>query len=314
MAKQKLDQKRALVWRVLFTVALLLAAVYVLVRNWSTVSGSLRVARGGDPAWLGGALLLMALTFCCSAAVYGVLALHRLHYRQTLLVGMAGAFVNRLLPAGLGGLSLNGVYLYRRGHSPAEATVIVSVNNLLGIAAHVLLLTAVVMIRPQVVRTLFARHHVVVPWGWAVAVTVVICVAASLLPAIRRQLGRFVRHLAQSVRKLNLAKLAPALLFSALLTAAYTGILACSARSIGVELGLLQLFVVFSFGMLAGTATPTPGGLVGAEAGLFAGFVAYGVSSADAGAAVLLFRLVTYWLPLIPGVVALARARNLGLV
>ena len=68
------------------------------------------------------------------------------------------------------------------------------------------------------------------------------------------------------------------------------------------------------FGMLAGTATPTPGGLVGAEAGLFTGFTAYGVSVLDAGAAVLLFRLVTYWLPLFPGLLALLAGRKNGLI
>ncbi|HEY4160885.1 MAG TPA: lysylphosphatidylglycerol synthase transmembrane domain-containing protein [Candidatus Saccharimonadales bacterium] len=313
MAKQKLDRKRALAWRVLFTLALLVAAVYIVVRNWSTVSGSLRVARGGNPAWLVAALLLMALTFCCSAAVYGVLALHRLRYYQTLLVSVAGAFVNRLLPAGLGGLGLNGVYLYRKGHSPAEATVIVSVNNLLGIAAHLLLLAVLLILRPQTLRGLFSRHHIAIPWGWGVVAVAVLCVVVSL-PAVRRPLGRFVRHLAESIRKLKAAKLVPALLLSALLTTIYTGVLVCSARSIGINLGLLQLFVVFSFGMLAGTATPTPGGLVGAEAGLLAGFVAYGVPSADAGAAVLLFRLVTYWLPLVPGVAALVAVRKRRLV
>jgi uncharacterized protein (TIRG00374 family) len=66
--------------------------------------------------------------------------------------------------------------------------------------------------------------------------------------------------------------------------------------------------------MLASTATPTPGGLVGAEAGLFAGFVAYGVSAPMAGAAVLLYRFVTYWLPLLPGVLALFLARRRRLV
>jgi len=66
--------------------------------------------------------------------------------------------------------------------------------------------------------------------------------------------------------------------------------------------------------MLASTATPTPGGLVGAEAGLFAGFVAYGVASPTAGAAVLLYRLVTYCCRLFPGAVALLLARNSKLV
>ncbi len=313
MTKQKLDRKRALAWRVLLTLALLLAAVYAVVRNWHTVDGSLRVARGSDPVWLAAALLLMALTFCIAAAVYGVLALHRLRYWQTWLVSLAGAFVNRLLPSGLGGLGLSGVYLYRRGHSPAEATVVVSVNNLLGIAAHVLLLAAIFALRPQVIQALFAGRHIGLSLNVGLAV-VLVAGMLTCLPGVRRPLARFMWNLNRSVRHLKLAKVVLALMLSALLTVTYTGILACTARSIGVELGVLQVFIVFSLGMLAGTATPTPGGLVGAEAGLFTGFTAYGVSVLDAGAAVLLFRLVTYWLPLFPGLLALLAGRKNGLI
>ena len=312
MTKPKLDQKRALAWRAAATLMLLAAAVYVLRQHWATVSTGLQVARGASVGWLALSLLAMALTFCIAAAVYGVLALHRLRYRQTLLVSVAAAFAGRLLPAGLGGLGLNGVYLYRRRHTPAEATVIVSVNNLLGMAAHVLLLAALLVFKPGAVRSLLLRHHVQVPWTWGVAVVVLVCLAVQM-PAMRRPLAGLISHLADSVRRLSLANVLLAMLLSAMLTATYTFVLYGAVRSIGGSLGLFQVFVVFSFGMLAGTVTPTPGGLVGAEAGLFAGFVAYGATQADAAATVLLFRLVTYWLPLIPGVVALwaARARSL---
>jgi uncharacterized protein (TIRG00374 family) len=99
-----------------------------------------------------------------------------------------------------------------------------------------------------------------------------------------------------------------------LLTITYTAVLLMTARSVGINLSQLQIFVIFSLGMLFSTATPTPGGLVGAEAGLFAGFVAYGVSAPNATAAVILFRLVSYWLPLLPGAGALFVARQRKLV
>jgi uncharacterized protein (TIRG00374 family) len=126
---------------------------------------------------------------------------------------------------------------------------------------------------------------------------------------VRRPLTGLASNLADSVRRLSPVNMLLALVLSAALTATYTFILYCAVRSIGDNLGLLQIFVVFSFGMLVGTATPTPGGLVGIEAALFAGFVAYGIRQTDAAAAVLLFRLVTYWLPLAPGAAALWAAR-----
>jgi len=313
MAKPKLDQKRALTWRVLFTGILVIAAAAILARHWQTVSNSLNAARSAQLTWFLASIVLMAVTFCIAAAIYGVLALHTLCYTSTLLVEVAAAFVGRLLPAGLGGLGLNGVYLYRRGHTAAEATAVVSVNNLLGMGAHLLLLAGVLAFQAQVVRALFARNHLSLSWQVAGAVFIVIA-GATAVPFVRIRIAGFAKNLLVSVRKVGAPRLLRALLLAGLLTITYTTLLLCSARALGVELGMLQVFIVFSFGTLAGTATPTPGGLVGAEAGLFAGFVAYGVSDARAGAAVLLFRLVTYWLPLLPGAFVLLAVKNRHLI
>ena len=50
-----------------------------------------------------------------------------------------------------------------------------------------------------------------------------------------------------------------------------------------------------------GQAAPTPGGLGAVEAALAAGLTAAGLDGVIAVSAVLLFRLVTFWLPTVPG-------------
>jgi undecaprenyl-diphosphatase len=152
-----------------------------------------------------------------------------------------------------------------------------------------------------------------IPW-LLIGLVGVIVAAVLLLPPVRRKLLRFGSNMLVSVRKLQVRRVLVALCLAVLLTATYTLVLACAAQAVDLELSILQVFIVFSIGMLTATAAPTPGGLVGAEAGLFAGFVAYGVAAAPAGAAVLLYRLVSYWLPLIPGCFALLAARKRKLV
>ncbi|MFI5271393.1 MAG: flippase-like domain-containing protein, partial [Candidatus Saccharimonadales bacterium] len=61
---------------------------------------------------------------------------------------------------------------------------------------------------------------------------------------------------------------------------------------------------IFTLGISTGTITPTPGGLGGFEAGLFAGFVAFHVPVAPALAIALLYRLISYWLALGIGLLA----------
>lgn len=312
MPKNTSHPSRITLLRALVSMVLIGAAVYLLVAHWTSLRASLRIAHSAHLGWLMIALGLVILTFLIAAAIYVVLALKPLRYRQTLTVELAAAFANRLLPAGLGSLGLHGVYLYRRQHSAAQATAVVSINNLLGITAHMSLLVVLLIVRPQVFSRLFHYYHGL---DWRVAgLVLIVGIAVLSVPKVRRRLTRFGANLASSMRLLHPHDVLTAFCLALTLTATYTLVLTTVARALSTELNILQVFVVFSLGMLVGTATPTPGGLVGTEAGLYTGLVGYGVADARAGAIVVLYRLLTYWLPLLPGCVALLLARHRHLV
>lgn len=312
MPKNTSRPSRIALLRVLVSVVLIGAAIYLLIAHWTTLRASLRIARSAHPGWLVITLGLVTLTFLIAAAIYGVLALRPLRYCQTLTVELAAAFANRLLPAGLGSLGLHGVYLYRRRHSIAQATAVVSINNLLGITAHLSLLLILLIVQPQTFSRLLHHYHGL---DWQVVVLVpLVGIAALSVAKVRRRLTQFGANLMSSVRLLYWRDVVAALCLALALTATYTLVLAAVTRALGTELSVMQIFVVFSLGMLVGTATPTPGGLVGAEAGLYAGFLGYGVADTRAAAIVVLYRLFTYWSPLLPGCVALLLARRRHLV
>jgi uncharacterized protein (TIRG00374 family) len=69
---------------------------------------------------------------------------------------------------------------------------------------------------------------------------------------------------------------------------------------------LIQAFFV---GML-GNLLPMPGGVGGVEGGMIGALVAFGVDGGLAVVAVLTFRAFTFWLPLIPGVIAYFQLRQ----
>ena len=75
------------------------------------------------------------------------------------------------------------------------------------------------------------------------------------------------------------------------------------------DLGFLYLV-----GSSVGSAVPTPGGVGGVEAALIAVLTGAGVDSASAAAAVVVFRLVTYWLPVPFGYLCLRYSRSAELV
>lgn len=72
--------------------------------------------------------------------------------------------------------------------------------------------------------------------------------------------------------------------------------------------------MLYLVGSTVGAAVPTPGGVGGVEAALIAVLTGAGVDSATAAAAVVVFRLVTYWLPVIPGYICLRYSRKAELV
>jgi uncharacterized protein (TIRG00374 family) len=80
--------------------------------------------------------------------------------------------------------------------------------------------------------------------------------------------------------------------------------LVASARAFGVDVSLVDVFVVYLGGTAVAAASPTPGNIGAVEVTLSAGLIAIGVPSAAVVAAVLIYRLLTFWLPLVPGFVA----------
>src|SRR3546814_20233031 len=68
-----------------------------------------------------------------AAAAYRLLSFRKIPYRRIALVQYSSMFINRLLPAGLGGVSLFVDFFYRHKHSLGKATAVVAVNGMLGL-------------------------------------------------------------------------------------------------------------------------------------------------------------------------------------
>jgi uncharacterized protein (TIRG00374 family) len=69
------------------------------------------------------------------------------------------------------------------------------------------------------------------------------------------------------------------------------------------------MIVAYVVGYAVGTLAPTPGGLGAVEGLLIAMFVSFGVASTEAVAVVLTYRLINFWLPILPGLVSYASLR-----
>lgn len=128
-----------------------------------------------------------------------------------------------------------------------------------------------------------------------------------LLPWTRKWITRRIRPIFQQVgpRLLTLLqqprKLGLGIAGILLLNLGYIACLIASVWAFGGSAPLAAIAVVYLAGATIGQAAPTPGGLGAVEAALSAGLTAAGIPGGIAVSSVLLFRLMTFWLPTIPG-------------
>ena len=289
--------------RQLVLLALAVIAVYILLPQFGDFRSSWHMLEHPDPFWMAIAILLMATTFVLAAGTYYFLAFKPLFLRQMVLVQLAATFINRLLPAGIGALGANYLYLRHEKHKASQAGSIVVINNLLGFSGHSLVVLVTLLTIPGQALSVAGTHGSSL-WLLIKAASVIV-VALTLLIAL---FGRKkVADTAHDVKKQLLSyrqrplSLVAALTTSTLLTICNVLCLACCLLALGLHLPFAAVLLVFTFGLGAGSAIPTPGGLGGFEAGLAAGLVAYDVSAPLALGGALLYRLVSYWLPLLAG-------------
>ena len=285
--------------RTLLTMVAGAAAVYLLAGELARASlGS--TLREANWQWGIVALALSASTYIGATISLSGFVAERLSFFRTLLVQVAGSFITLVTPAAVGGAALNIRYLQRKKIPAAVAAASVGVAQVVAFVLHIVLIVVFAAVAGS-----SAKEHIQPPrWAWYVlAGLVVLALAVLAVPAGRRALrARVSPTLGQVVpRLLDVAqqpvKLARGIGGALLLSLSYILCLAACVAAFGRSVPIASIAVVYLTGSAIGSILPTPGGLGGVEAALTAGLTAAGLPGAVAVSAVLLFRLLTFWLP-----------------
>jgi uncharacterized membrane protein YbhN (UPF0104 family) len=101
---------------------------------------------------------------------------------------------------------------------------------------------------------------------------------------------------------------------SAGVTGAHTIALWCALRSVGATTSVVDTAIVYLGAAAIGSISPTPGGLGAFEAALVTGLSRVATPASTAAAAVVVYRLISFWLPVLPGAVAFSRLHRRGLI
>ena len=114
-----------------------LIALYVLIPQFADVTGMFRQLKDANWGLVGGALVFSALTYV--GAAISLIAACPVPVRpfNAVEVAFAGSFVNRITPAGIGGIGLNLRFMQKAGANTVEAASRWGVNAMAGGVVHI---------------------------------------------------------------------------------------------------------------------------------------------------------------------------------
>jgi undecaprenyl-diphosphatase len=287
------------------TFVIVVLVLWVFIPQLSNLKESIKAAQDANKVMLVAALLVFILGFPIVAYKYTVIAPSKIKYWLTLQVQIASAFISKLLPMSIGSLTVNTYYLTFATKSVAKAGSTMALNAATSSTAFVFIIAF------ALIGNFHTINHVAsttknIKWSLVVFIFLIIGFILWRVIHSKKFLDRIRKgsmELWQNFKnyKNEPLKVVGGILFNGLgsLTGITTLYLCCKAT--GLDVTFSQAILSYTLGNIVGGLVPTPGGLGGAEAGLYGGLVFFGYNPDLALISVLIYRLISYWLPIIPG-------------
>jgi uncharacterized protein (TIRG00374 family) len=322
-------------------VVVVLVALYLVLPKLAGLEDSLRKIEDADPVWMAVALGFNLLSFAAYIALFrGILGgagvsqvRARLDWRTSYQITLAGLAATRLFSAGgAGGIALTYWALRRAGMGGRQAASRM-------VAFLVLLYT--MYLGTLVVCGIFLRVGLfpgpspvgmtIVPAALA-GVALIVLFLISLIPS---DFERVVARWAQGHRRVRLARRIAsipatiamgtrtalsllrhpssgllAIVGAAGFWAANIAVLWACFHAFGEDVPKAVLVQGFFVGMTANLLPFFPGGVGTVDAGMIAAFLAFGEPSSTVFVSVLAYRVIAFWLPIPPGILAYLQLRR----
>jgi glycosyltransferase 2 family protein len=293
--------------RQVIQLVLLVALVYVAYPFISTVPTFFSELRTANWWWALLGLVISALTYVGAAAALWASADESVNFWKLSIAQVANTFAATTTPAGVGGLALSTRYLQKGGGlSAVRATTAVALQQSVQVIMHLVLL---ILFSTVAGASMDLSHFVPDATVLYLIAGVALGILGTFLfvPRLRRWLATDLRPRLKEVAG-DLVEVAREPKRLALI------VLGCAGTTLGAALALWASVEAFGGGatfvtctvvtMVGGTlasAAPTPGGVGAVEAALIGGLAAFGIPAAVGVPSVLLYRVLTCWLPVFIG-------------
>lgn len=296
--------------RLVLCLAPLLLAGGWAVTDRPLVSEGVRRLVAADPWWLLAGGGFTCLNWVAASCVRQGALPDRLPPGQLLASQFAAGAANHALPGGLGAHAVTVRFLRARGVPLDRATASAGLYSLAKSSAKTLVLLVFLAASPAWRRLgeLVPGTGLLVPVaavaGGAVAVAGVLL---TVVRPLRRPVTGLLRCALADAREVHTRPCRVAALWggAVAMPLVQAGTLVCVGASLGLGLPWEQVVLAHLAAGTAVGAVPAPGGLA-VDAALVWTLVAFGASPALATATVIGYRVLTDWLPLLPGALVLS--------
>ncbi|MFI1414659.1 YbhN family protein [Streptomyces sp. NPDC020707] len=300
---------RAVRWALTLLPLLLIAAW--AAADWRAVrDGTVRLA-AADPWWLLAAVLCTCLGWVAAACARQGALPDRLPPGPLLASQFAAGAANHVLPASIGAHAVTLRFLRRRGIPLPRATASLALYSLVRPIAKTMVLLVFVVAHPNLLHLAELvpdeRTMALVAGSVAAGFGTAALLVTTVRP-LRRPALDCVRTALTDVRLLHRR---PARIIALWGGAAATpllqgSVIATVGFSLGLPLSWTQVVLALLLASTAVGAVPAPGGIGPVDAALVFTMVAFGAPVGTAAATVVGYRVLTVWLPLLPGALVLS--------
>jgi uncharacterized protein (TIRG00374 family) len=317
-------------------VVILLVGIYFLFPKLVGLGDSLDKLGEADPVWIGIAIVFSIASYATYIALFKAVVggdAVKFTWGETYEINMAGVAASLLLSAGgAGGIALTYWALKKAGMGTRDAAR----RMIAFVSLHYAFYPLALIVFGLLLRTgvLHGDHSVeltIIPAAVA-GLLLVVGVLVTLIPAdvearlmphahgahmrsfvewasrVPETAGegfRFALSLFAHPRKGGLAVLGAAGFW-----AFNIGVLWASFHALGIQVPFAVVVQGFFLGMVANLFPLAPAGVGAVDAGMIGAFVLFGLPEETVFPAILIFRLVSFWMPIPPGIVALFQLRK----
>jgi uncharacterized protein (TIRG00374 family) len=225
---------------------------------------------------------------------------------------LATGYMNVALPSNLARMAVNIRFFQRQGLSPPTAVAAGAIDSFASTVIQAVLLAILLLFSESslAIELPFPsggeRTLLWIVVGLVLLSALVLVVVRRIRQAIVGQVRRWWPDVRTALAALRASNKLALLVFGSLATEIlFATALGLFARSLGYDITLAELLVINISVALVGSLVPIPGNIGVAEFGLAIGLTAAGMTEEAALAAVLMYRIATFYLPPLWGFVAM---------